>query len=270
MVQIRNDQGALLSLPLGDVSSGIVVQNIDGLDPVQATLVSSSFAQLDGEQYHSARRAKRNIKLRFGLEPMYGGGSVRDIRKRLYNFFMPKSSVELTFQMDDGLSVNISGRVETCETPMFVREPTIDVSLLCFNPDFYDPVPVQLTGSTTDLTTETLVTYDGSVESGIKFVLNVNRTLSEFTLYHRPPDGSLRSLDFAAPLSAGDVLTISTVPGAKGATLLRANTTSSILYGISPYSNWIALQPGENHLRAYAVGAGIPYTIEYTDKYGGL
>ncbi len=52
-VEARTSSGALLILPLDDVSSGYVVEEIEGLDPVKATLVSSSFAQADGEQYHT-------------------------------------------------------------------------------------------------------------------------------------------------------------------------------------------------------------------------
>ena len=43
-VQVFTDQGALLTLSLEDVSEGFVIQSIDGLDPVNATVVSSNFA----------------------------------------------------------------------------------------------------------------------------------------------------------------------------------------------------------------------------------
>lgn len=269
-VEVHTRQGNILDLPLDDPSSGLVVTDIEGLDPVNATLVSSNFAGTDGEQFHSARREKRNIKLKIGLEPDYVTTSVKDLRKRLYAYLMPKSEVMLRFHSTDGSPVDIWGRVESNQSPQFVQEPAADISIVCFNPDFFDPTIITIPGMSTDLGTETPILYDGSVETGFLFNMNVDRTLGEFTIYHRPPDGSLRIVDFAAPLVAGDQLLISSVTGAKGAFLTHLGSDSSVLYGISPQSPWLELEPGENRIRVYATGAGVPYTIQYTTKYGGL
>lgn len=269
-LEIRTAQGALLGLPLDDVSNGFVVEEIEGLDPVKATLVSSSFANLDGQQYQSSRRDTRNIKLKLGLEPDYVTNTVRELRKRLYGFLMPKTEVVLRFYMEDGLDLEITGRVESFETALFTAEPTVDVSIICFDPDFTDPDRVTVAGSTVSTSAEQRIDYAGTVEAGVSFTLNINRALPEFTIYHRPPDGTLRVLEFQSALQAGDVLHIDTFPGAKGATVTRAGSDFSVLYGVSPQSNWLQLLPGENYIRVYATGAGIPYTIEYTNKYGGL
>lgn len=271
-VEVRTEQGALLTLPLQDISEGFVIQDIDGLDPVKATIVSSSFAKMDGEQYQSSRREKRNIVMTLGFEPNYATGSVAELRKRLYTFFMPKSRVLLRFFQTDEEPVDIYGRVESFDSPKFTREPSATISMLCFDPDFYNPVPDILTGNTTSSTLETPVEYEGTVETGILFRLLVDRTISDFTINHRPPDDSLRSLEFNAPdpLVAGDVLTISTVPGQKYVTLTRAGADTSYLYAVSPESNWISFYPGSNKIQIYAVGAGIPFQIDYTTKYGGL
>lgn len=269
-VEVRTRQGDLLNLPLEDIDSGLIVQQIEGLEPVKATLVSSSFAQLDGEQFQSSRREFRNIKIQLGLDPNPLEDTVRDLRKKLYNFFMPESEASLRFIMEDGLNVDVVGRVESFESALFTAEPVVDISIICFDPDFVVPTSTVINGSTVSSDTETLISYQGTVETGFVFTLNVDRTIDEFTLYHRSSDDVVRSLDFSAPLVAGDVLVISTVPGNKGATLTRAGTTSSVLYGVSPQSVWSKLTPGTNRIRAYAVGAAIPYTFEYFTKYGGL
>lgn len=269
-VEVRTRQGDLLNLPLEDIDSGLIVQQIEGLDPVKATLVSSSFAQIDGEQYQSSRRETRNIKIQLGLEPNPLEDSVRGLRRQLYGFFMPETETNLRFIMDDGLNVDIVGRVESFESALFTAEPVVDISIICFDPDFVDPTPVEMSGTTVSSDAETLVEYEGTVETGIEFTLNVDRTIEEFTLYHRASDDTIRSLDFSAPLVAGDVLFISTIPGNKGATLTRAETVSSILYGISPQSVWTELTPGDNHIRVYAEGAGIPFDLKHSTKYGGL
>lgn len=268
-VEVRTRQGALL-LPLESVSDGIAIESIEGLDPVKATIVSSSFATLDGAQYQSSRREARNIKFQLGLEPDYVKQTVRDIRSRLYGFFMPKTSVDLTFRMADGLSVDISGTVESFESVLFSNEPVVNISIMCFDPDFYEPEKVLINGSTVPNTTDTFIDYVGTVEAGINFTLIPNRDVSEFTIYNSPPDGSFRSLDFSAPLLAGDLLSINTLPGQKEVALTRNNTNSSMLYAMSPQSSWIDLQPGSNSIRVYAEGAPIQYIITYSKRYGGL
>ena len=271
-VEVRTDQGALLTLPLQDVSQGLIVESIEGLDPVKATIVSSSFAQLDGEQYQSARREKRNLIINLALEPDYAVGSMQGLRNLLYQFFMTKQRVRLRFFSVGQPTVDIEGRVESFDAPKFMKDPTARISVLCFDPDFFTPDLVILPGGTVSTTIETTHIYPGTVETGIVFKLLVDRNISEFTLYHRPADDSLRALEFQTPtpMIAGDVLEISTQSGNKYARLTRAGIATSILYGVSPQSNWINLFPGPNKLRVYAEGAAVPYSIDYTTKFGGL
>lgn len=271
LVEVRNVAGSLLSLPLDDVTDGFVLQKISGLDPGNAILISSEYAQQDGAQFHSARRVSRNLIFTFSLEPVdWETTTVKSLRTQLYSYFMPKSQVELRFIDSGGLTVTITGRVESLETPIFAAESIVNVSVLCFDPDFLKLTEETISGDTVSDTTETLVTYDGTVETGIEFVLNVDRTEDAFTIYHRAPSGVITSMDFAGSLVADDVVTINTVTGTKGAILTRSSVDSSVLYGISAQSTWLELQPGDNYIRVYATGAAIPYEITYTNRYGGL
>lgn len=269
-VEITTSQGATLALHLNDLSNGYSVRDIEGLDPVNANIVSSSFARLDGEQEQSSRRESRNIVFRLGLEPDYSIGSARALRSNLYDYFMPKSKIRMRFFVEGEPDVEIYGRVESFDCPIFTKEPEATISVICHLPDFYTPEPVVVSGNTTDTTDEFVINYEGTVETGIVFKMGANRIVDEFAIYHRPSDDTLKSMEFVSPLSAGDELTISTVSGAKGATLTRENSDSSILYGVSPYSNWISLSPGPNYIRVHAEGLAVPFTIEYTNKYGGL
>lgn len=270
-VEVRTSSGALLTLSFQDIVAGYMVEDIRGLDPVTAVLVSSSFAGMDGTQYQSSRREERDLIFTIALEPDFDlANTVRELRTHLYDFFMPKSEVTLHFTLEDELEVDVKGRVKSFETSIFTKEPAVDITIVCNDPDFVDPEPVVINGSTVNTTTETVINYDGTVETGIELVLNVNRSLSEFTIYHRPPDGTVRTFDFEGALVAGDVLRISTVVGNKYVTLTRGGTTTSLLYGKSPQSNWTEFQKGANGFRVYALGAAIPYTVTYTTRYGGL
>jgi len=271
-VEVRTStSGMLLSLPLEEITDGIFVEDISGLDPVKATLVSSSTANLDGAQFQSSRRESRNILLTLGLEPLdWEVHNIRNIRKNLYSFFMPKSEVKLRFFLDDGLEVDITGRVESFETPLFAKDPQVVISVMCFDPDFVELTSVEIEEDTVSTTTTFPIDYPGTVETGILLTLLVDRALTEFTIYHTPPDGLVRTLDFAAVLQADDVLRINTVVGNKFITLTRSAVESSLLYAMSPQSAWIELFKGINQFRVFADGAAIPYTLEYTVKYGGL
>lgn len=269
-VEVSSAQGNLLSLPFEDIYEGLIVEDIKGLDPVKATLVSSGFAGSDGEQYQSSKREKRNIIIRLALEPDPGVETVEDLRFRVYDFFMPKAEVFLRFFKDSGLIVDIPGRVESCDTPLFTSEPAVDVSIICFDPDFQVPTPVTITTGTVATTVETPAPYPGTVPTGIKFVMNVTRTITDFSIYHRLPSGQIQQLDFSAPLVAGDVLEISTVTGNKYANLTHLGVTSSILRGVSPQSRWLELERGDNTFRIFDSGSAIPYSVQYVTRYGGL
>lgn len=271
-VEVRTGVGMLLTLPLDDGSSGYLIRDILGLDPVKATMSSSKFANLDGARFQSIRRETRNIILQVRLKPNYAiNQTVRQLRSELYSFFMTKTEVNLRFYMSDGLIVDIDGRVESCDAPMFVQEPRLDVSIISFDPDFLalDSVVID-DQETVDTLDEFTISYEGSVSTGILFQLNVDRALTEFTIYQRPPDNILRTFDFAADLEDNDILKINTVSGEKYITLTRTGVDSSLLYGKSPQSKWVELLPGDNHFRVYAVGDPIPFTITYTPRYGGL
>lgn len=273
-VEVRSRRGDLLSLPLGDDSSGLRVANIEGLDPVKATLVSSSSANADGETYQSSRRETRNVKFNIELDPNPDSGdTIRDLRKKLYRFFMSESSVKLSFILEEGLTVDIDGVVESCETDHFSQEPAVDISIICFKPDFIDLVPEVITGMSTADTDAVVIDYEGTVETGVVFTIGpVIETIPDFVLYQTLPNDEVRTLEFDnVLLDIGDTLIISTVYGSKGVTLVHAGVSSSALYGVSPQSNWIALEPGENDLKLYSsVTTGSPWSVEYLNKYGGL
>ncbi|UQS94701.1 minor tail protein [Arthrobacter phage Zeina] len=273
--EVTNSSGVVLELPIGEPYMGYLVQEIEGLDPTKATLVTSSFANEDGEEYHTSRRDARDIIFKIKLEPDYSTGSAWELRQDLYGFFMPKSEVSMRFYVEAFGYVDITGVVEIFNCPMFVKEPEATVSIHCAKSDFLIPDPVIFNGVTTwsDII-EAEIDYDGTIETGIAFNITADRSLPEgLTIYHRGPDNSFNVLEFTEPLSAGDTLDISTVNGAKGATLTNdVDGTDSILFGVTPQSAWINLFPGKNYIRVFVdvEGAAIPYTMTYTKKHGGL
>jgi Phage tail protein len=269
-VEARSSQGTSLMLPLEDISNGFALEDVGGLDPVKATIVSTKFAQIDGAQPQSSSRETRNITMKISLQPDYAVETVQDLRDHLYDFFMPKEFVDLHLYDHAGRVVNATGQVESCVAPLFVKDPEVNISIICFDPDFVELDTVDLSGSTVADTTETLVSYIGTSQTGMQFVMHVNRTMSGFTIYNRLPGNTLQTLDVAYPLVSGDELTINTMPGSKGATLVRGGVTSQPLYSVSPQADWTFFKRGDNYIRVHASGAAVPFDISYYNRYGGL
>ena len=275
-VDIMSESGSYLPLPLGDTSSGIIVKSIQGLEPVTATLSSSNYALRDGEYFHASRRGSRNILIGLGLDPRYGGGSVRALRQNLYSTLSPEMKVDMTFSMAGEPPVVISGVVESLDTSMFTKTPVAVASIVCYEPDFMDPVEIM--GSGEGYPGETIswrpVEYDGSAPTGfrLELILNADGTGDGFVVYVSNPNGDVRSLEFRAALQGRDRVHISTVPGDKYAKRIRSGSESSILYGVSPQAQWGYFMPGSNEFAVKVTGDTQQsyYEFFYNKRYGGL
>lgn len=269
-VDITTRRGTSLSFDMFENNSGYQVQDIEGLGPVKATLVSSDYSGMDGLEFQSASRGARNIKLILDLEPDGVTETYTSLRTRLDSFFMTKTQIKMRFTKSSGLYVDIVGVVEDVSVPIFAEDPVVTISIMCFLPDFLDPRMVTLDGVTVSGATLTAIDYPGTVETDTVLTMNVNRSMSGFTIYNTPETGILQQLDFSAALLNGDVLVISSVRGSKGIFLTRTGITTSLLYGKTPQSSWIQLDEGINNFRVYAPGDPVPYQLDYTVRYGGI
>lgn len=298
-VEVYTERGVMLSLPLGDSDSGYLVKDITGLDPNKASVISSAFALLDGEQYETIHGEKRNIVMTLGYDQSLTS-SIRDRRNYLYAYLMPKSLVTLMFYIDDFPVVEIQGRVESFDGTMFVQDPQAIVSIVCLDPAFYSQ-DVYLVDSMTTMAVDTsvdaslsadanVVSYQGTIENGFTFNMLMDRDCTGFAINHNFMNGFGQTMVFDATLVDGgtlladDLITISTVLGSKSAYLTRDDVVTSVLYGITTDSDWVTLYPGDNALVVSANGmietidpeigivitGAIEYTLEYKEKYGGL
>lgn len=268
-VEVRTDQGLVLTLPLFDTSDGYVVEEIEGLDPVDAVLTYSSMVGQDDELEQSAKRVKRNIIFTLGYEPNYMNSTVKSLRDRLYIFFMPKANVTLKFFSDDMPPVEIKGRVEKMNAPLWAKDPVAKISIVCGKSDFVGEV-FTVEGFSTDGPEEIEVEYEGTIPTGGLLRVNPTRDISSFTMTNRLSDFNFLAQEFSYPLITADILEINSVPLQKGARLTRGQENISVLYGVSPFGQWINLHQGTNRLRLSAAGEPIPWSFQYANKYGGL
>jgi hypothetical protein len=274
-MDVINASGGTLQLPLASSAGGYVVKEIDGLDPVTATLTSSSLAQVDGAQLNAASRGTRNITAKFGFAPDYSASSVKSLRKNLYKYMLPKSNITMKFYDNGTLNAITTGTVESLAAPssFFVQDPEMDLSVICFDPDFYAPDSETVTGATIAPSTSTpsAITYEGDSAAGFIFTLNINGAPTTISLYNVQPDGTSQLFEMDnLSLASGDVVTINTIPFQKAVTRNRAGTVTSLLYTKSQQSVWPSLVTGVNNIRCTSDLAAIPWSLNYTAKFAGL
>ena len=268
-LSVVSSSGETLNFHIG-ASTGYQLEEVRGLDPVKADISSSSFGQHDGSQYQSSRRGERNIVMVIGLVPDFVTNTVQSLRLDLARLLMPKRPVTLRMIDSDGSVVSIAGRVESFEAPLFTRTPKVDISIICFDPDFKSHALTTKTGSSVTDITNTAIQYDGSVDTGFLFEMTVNRATNELALVLVNSMGESQRVDFAMALSAGDKIEIGSNFGEKGVWVTKDGLRTPALYTITPNSNFLVLSPGVNQFRVQMAGAAIPWSIKYYERYGSL
>lgn len=269
MVSAQNDANGQLLLPLLDSSGGYSVKGIEGLGPVKATLTSTVLAQLDGARLNNKRREPRNITMKLGLETDWVTNSVASLRRDLYQWFSPKDEIIFGLYEDDEPFATTVATVESCEPNMFTADPEVDISLLCYDPDFYGD-SFEVDGSTVSSGITQEVVYTGTSDAGVIFSIQFAEDANSILIYNTRPDRTIQVMDLEGAFTAGDVLTVNTNPGEKSAIRNVAGLPISVLSYMGARSDWISLQQGSNLFRVYYTGSVTPFTLSYTNKYGGF
>lgn len=255
-------------------SGGITVRDIEGLDPVAATLSTSSKAQQDGADPQNARRDTRNIVLTLGLEPDWVSQSVASLRSQLYQYLMTKANVNLGFYVDSNLFATSAGQVESFDAPLFTQDPQAVASVICYDPDFIG-LPIALTGATRMDQVPTVIDYPGTSPAGLIFsILLAGQYMTDLSIYNTTPSNVVQKMTLEGAFVPGDNIIINTIPGQRAVTLVRAGLPSSALTGLTS-SQWLSLEQGTNFFRAIGeasagISGAINYNMTYTPKYGGL
>lgn len=273
-VTIINHMGDSIELELmRPEKSGFIVESIEGLGPVKATVNLTEIVTNDGAQYNSSRLSSRNIiiKLRFLFSEKE---TIEDIRQKSYRYFPLKKKVKVIVETDNRLC-ETEGIVESNEPNIFSKEEGTSISILCPNSYFYlsGENSVEKTEfapsrelfifpfSNDSLTepliefahlnavNETTIEYKGDSEIGVDIdivalgpasdILMINTSTSQKMKIdtNRLPGGGLLS---------GDVIHICTIRGKKSVTLTRNGKTVNALNCLAKNTDWFMLVKGNN------------------------
>lgn len=279
--------------------SGFVVRSISGLGPSKGIINSTEVSTNDGAIYNSARKTQRNIVMNLGF---LWRDTIEDTRHLTYKYFPVKKKLTLIFKTDRRQCM-ITGYVESNEPDIFSKNSGCQISIICPDPAFYS-----VGGDSSTVTTfngieplfefefenegpedaiefgeiqnktENVVKYDGDDEVGIRITIFVLGPATNITIYNilthetmRIDTSKIEALT-GQGLIARDEITICTVKGSKGITLLRDGKTINILNCLGKNIDWFQLSKGDN-VFAYAAETGSPnlqFRIENDVVYEGV
>lgn len=259
----------------------IQIRNIDGLDPVTASVGTISYGSSDGEAYVGSNVLSRNIVLTLHPNPDWNTWSHEALRRILYSYFMPKQEVRLVFYSDDMPEVEIFGVVESFTSNMFSKDPEYLASIICPNPYFKTIDPVVVSGAS-NLTDPIEIDYGGNIPGGIYVqVTHISGTApDELSIQIGNPLLSIFKVNSDNAVSDDNYLEMSSVSRSKYVQNVYTNDVGTIKAGeivtllsnvtIQEGSEWPMLQPGLNTFNVLTNHGIQNWQLQYYELYGGL
>ena len=271
-IRVQNTRRAELpelELPLFNPGRFPVVF-VDGLNPVKAELSSSPYANLPGEYYLNSRVGKRNIVLTLGLSPSYfEGEDAETLRKNLRQWFNPQTPIRIEVVTTDK-TLQIEGVVETFESPLFVQETQVQVSIICHDPYFRAMLSKSIVhGGENGSAFE--VVNDGDVSVGFELFVNPGGTVGDgdFRLSNETAGGVL-SVNYDWN-SSGTTVYMNSTPREKQ---LIAGGGTQLIGNLHRGFVWPVLAPGPNILRALFVNGVMSNWLsidgDFVERFSGI
>lgn len=283
-LKVENSKHEILELTHDE--RNFQITNIDGLNPVQATINRSIIAGVDGSRFNSSRLEERNIVITIKLN-----GDVEANRIRLYQFFKTKDWCKIYYK-NSHRDVFIEGYVETIEISPFSQNETMQVSILCpqtyfksineiiddisktsslfcfeFAIDSNDPIEF----SNIDNERITNVLNDSESDTGLIIEINVLDDINKIRLINVVTG---ETFQLRGTFLANDLITINTNKGSKSIILTRNGVKSNIFTYMTKGSTFFQLSAGDNFY-SYLVDDGanderIHVYYKHYDTYRGV
>jgi hypothetical protein len=265
------------ALPLSDngreETDLIQIRNIDGLDPVKATVNTAPFGSVDGTAYTGSDVSNRNIVLTLHPNPDWNTWKFESLRRLLYAYFMPKLQTRFIFYSDDIPPVEIYGYVEGCSVNPFSKDVEVQVSVICTDPYFTALDPTIILGqSARDNSNPTKVQYNGSIATGINLQVTRTSGATPTSIGVQIGDPGLSHFRVTAGVDATKYLSMGSLPGQKFVQNVAYSNgvITNLLSKIQAGSSWPILQPGENDFSIITDTGVQDWKLTYFERYGGL
>ena len=260
---------------LGRAETDLVqIRNIDGLEPVKASVNTSPYGSVDGAAYVDSSVTTRNIVLTVGMNPDWYDWTYESLRRLLYSYFMPKQPVQLVFYSDDMIPVQIQGIVESADVNQFSKDPEFVISVICPDPYFTALDPKVVTGQSIRSGGEvTEIDYDGNVEIGIHLQLTSVSGPDPTSIGIQIGDPGLSYFNVLATVNPLSVFELSSVPTQKFVQNVNLSTgviTSLLSKIVREGSEWPILYPGVSEFSVITDSGVQDWELTYFERFGGL
>ena len=129
-LKVENTRGAVIELTNNE--ENYQVTDISGLNPPNANINTSNYANGDGSSFSSSRIPNREVVI-----TVYINGDIQKNRLTLYKFFRSKEWCKIYYK-DEYRDVFVEGYVQTLDVTPFVQKQVAQISILCPDPYLKD------------------------------------------------------------------------------------------------------------------------------------
>ena len=252
-VWVTNPSGdtLLLNLRTSGDDEGLVIFNVTGLGPPQATVSGQGGPGFDGVKGVSVRAGERHMDWTLAVPPGYDEETAK---QKIYDYFPIKQTITLRIQTDSK-DVYTTAIVEKNEYNQFAKIENAVISLYCPDPYFMDLF--ESTDMVYLLDDPTSINYSGDSDAGALFTLYFGGYATEVIITNSSTPNQSMTVDLTVLPNAhgepGGKLTINTHYGEKSIVYTDpVGAETSAISGLAITEDWIRLYPGDNTIEVSA------------------
>jgi phage-related protein len=275
---LENKNGDQLSFGMG---SPFTIEDIQGLNPPNATINTSQISLIDGGKYNSAKVNMRQLLIAFAIEY-----SAAYNRIQVYNVLKSKQWVRMYYS-GDYRDVYIDGYIQSIGVSHFEMKQVVTVSILCPSPFFKEAQVIvnelknifsafhfpfssteapQLVFGYFSNDMGITIENDGDIDCGMIIELYARSPITNPKIFNYITKEFI-GLNYS--MQTADLITIDTNKGQKTVTLLRNGVETNLFNYVMQNSTWLQLDASGSTF-VYEVSSGMLGDLLVTFKHYNL
>lgn len=281
-VILENAQGNRLTFVQ---NSPFTITDIQGLNPPEADINTSSMALIDGAKFNSAKLQMRTINIAFAIEYQAAKNRVE-----IYKVLRSKQPIKFIYH-GQYRNVQIDGYLQSINIDYFEMKQIVTCAIICPEPyfteaqavinellniistfhfPFYSTEEPEIVFGYIGNDVGITIDNDGDVACGMIITLNARNTVTNPKIFNYAT-GEKFGITYS--LQAADLVTIDTRQGHKTVTLQRGGSTINLFNYIDQDSVWLQLSPdGDTFVYTVDTGttADLAVTFNHYNLYEGV
>lgn len=279
---LENKNGDQLSFGMG---SPFTIQEIQGLNPPDATINTSQISLIDGAKYNSAKVNMRQLNIAFAIEY-----SAAYNRIQMYNVLKSKQWIRM-YYTGDQRDVYIDGYIQSIDISYFEMKQIVTCTILCPAPYFQEAQTIvneikniinsfhfpfasteepQIVFGYYSNDVGVTIENDGDVECGLVIELYARSAVSNPKIFNYITQ-EFFGLNYT--METADLITIDTRKGQRTVTLLRDGVETNLFNYVVKNSTWLQLEANGSTF-VYELGSGslgdLQVIFNHSNLYEGV